>query len=75
MNTVFARAFVALSLALLPASALASSKAPTKHSSVAKKDPTTKKKGKHHGHKSTSAKTDSVASHPSKDAPAPAKAP
>jgi hypothetical protein len=72
MNSVFARVFVTLSLIALPASALASTTSSAKHHSVAKKDPTTKKKGKHHGHKETSA---NVASHPSKDASTPAKAP
>lgn len=70
MNTVFARAVVALSLVVLPSTALASTKAVAKHHSVAKKDPTTttKRKGKHHGHKATP--TRGVASTPatSKDA-------
>ena len=72
MNTVFARAFVTLSLVALPASVFASTAAPAKHHSVAKKDSTTKKKNKHHGHKATEA---NVASHPSKDATPPTKAP
>jgi hypothetical protein len=51
MKTVFARALVALvplAVVALPASAFASSKTTHSHS-VAKKE--TKKKGKHHGHK------------------------
>ena len=52
MKTVFARALVALlpfAVVALPASASASSKLTHNHS-VAKKE--TKKKSKHHGHKS-----------------------
>ena len=69
MNTVFARAVLALGLVALPASALASTssstKASTKHShSVAKKDVTPKKKGKHHSHKSLGTK--GVAAAPAK---------
>jgi hypothetical protein len=57
MNTVFARAILALGLVALPASALASTKTSAKHShSVAKKDATPKKKGKHHSHKSNGSK-------------------
>ena len=51
MKTVFARALVALvplAVVATPASAFASAK-PTHNHSVAKKE--TKKKGKHHGHK------------------------
>jgi hypothetical protein len=64
MNTVFARALVALTLATLPASALASTKAEAKadkakhghlQSSVAKKEQPTKK-AKHHGHKAKNSK-------------------
>jgi len=77
MNTVIARAVVALSLVALPASALASSGSThtAKHGhTVAKKDGTPKKKAKHHGHKASAAK--GVAA-PAKEAaePSPAKAP
>lgn len=67
MNTVFARAVLALSLVALPASALASTKTSAKHShSVAKKDILPKKKGKHHGHKSAGSKA--IAAAPAKGA-------
>ncbi|MEO6602523.1 MAG: hypothetical protein ABIQ16_21755 [Polyangiaceae bacterium] len=57
MNTVFARAVLALGLVALPASALASTKTSAKHShSVAKKDPTSKKDGKRHNHKASGTK-------------------
>jgi len=67
MNTVFARALVALVLVALPTSALASTKSETKadkpklaahshpsHAAVAKKDPKTKKAK--HQHKAKDAK-------------------
>ncbi len=57
MNTVFARAIVAIGLVALPASALASTKASTKHShSVAKKEVTLKKKSHHSAHKGSGTK-------------------
>ncbi len=77
MNTVFARAvvalgFVALGLVALPTSALASTKASTKHShGLAKKDVAPKKK--HHSHSHKSAATSGVAARHSKAAPVAAK--
>jgi hypothetical protein len=62
MKTVFARALVALvplAVLALPASAFASSKTAHSHS-VAKKEP--KKKGKHHSHKTASAKPPAASS-------------
>ncbi|MES1172782.1 MAG: hypothetical protein ABUL62_00545 [Myxococcales bacterium] len=75
MNTVFARAVLALGLVALPASALASTKASTKHGhSVAHKEAApTKKKGKHHGHKSNATK--GVAATPAKPSVAAKAAP
>jgi hypothetical protein len=65
MNTVLARAILALGLIALPASALASTKSSTKHShSVAKKDANPKKKGTHLSHKSNGSKA--VAAAPAK---------
>jgi hypothetical protein len=65
MNTVFARAILALGLFALPAVASASTKDSAKHNhTVAKKDPIQKKKGKHHGHKSNGSKA--VAATPGK---------
>lgn len=52
MKTVFARAFVIAAVLALPASAFASTQ-PSHHHAVAKKE-TTKKKGKHRGHKTAS---------------------
>lgn len=60
MNTAFARALFALTLVVLPATVLASTKpTPATHGhgrGLAKKDPAPKKKGKHHAHKATSNK-------------------
>jgi len=57
MNKSFARALVALSLVALPVTASASTKtAATHHHGTAKKEPSSKKKDKHHGHKGTPAK-------------------
>lgn len=67
MNTVFARALIALTLVVLPTSALASTKSESKadkakHShALAKKEPKTKK-AKHHGHKPKDAKGVAVSS-------------
>jgi len=86
MNTVLARALVALTLAVLPTSALASAKGEPKadktkheakadkhhpaHAPVAKKEHATKK-AKHHGHKAKDAKGIAAAA----PGPSPSKAP
>ena len=78
MNTVFARAvvalgFAALGLVALPASAHASTKANTKHSHGLSRKDAAPKKGKHHSHSHKSATTNGIAARHSKSAPVAAK--